>query len=168
MPAVTGDVSSWAPMSADENLGLVYFPTNPPTIDYFGGFRPGEGLFGTSVVALDVQTGERVWHFQTVHNDQWNYDIPNVPILVDLQVDGRAIPALVQTTKTGIIYAFNRETGEPIWPIEEIPVVQTETPGNWTSPTQPMPTRPEPFEALGLDPDDIIDFTPELRQEALE
>ena len=163
----TGDVSSWAPMSADENLGLVYFPTNPPTIDYYGGFRPGANLFGTSVVALDVQTGERVWHFQTVHNDQWNYDLPNVPILVDLEVGGRAIPALVQTSKTGIIYAFNRETGNPIWPIEEVPVFQTEVPGNWTSPTQPLPTRPEPSEPLGLDEDDIIDWTPELRQEAM-
>ncbi|MCH7892801.1 MAG: PQQ-binding-like beta-propeller repeat protein [Gemmatimonadetes bacterium] len=163
----TGDISSWAPMSADENLGLVYFPTNPPTIDYFGGFRPGDNLFGTSVVALDVQTGERVWHFQTVHNDQWNYDLPNVPILVDLEVDGRAIPALVQTSKTGIIYAFNRETGEPIWPIEEVPVFQTEVPGNWTSATQPIPTKPEPSEPLGLDEDDLIDWTPELRQEAL-
>ena len=164
----TGDVSSWAPMSADENLGLVYFPTNPPTIDYFGGFRPGDNLFGTSVVALDVQTGERVWHFQTVHNDQWNYDLPNVPILVDLEVAGQAIPALVQTSKTGLIYAFNRETGEPIWPIDEVPVVQTEVPGNWTSPTQPLPTRPEPSEPLGLNPDNIIDFTPELRAEAME
>ena len=163
----TGDVSSWAPMSADENLGLVYFPTNPPTIDYYGGFRPGANLFGTSVVALDVQTGERQWHFQTVHNDQWNYDLPNVPILVDLEVDGRPIPALVQTSKTGIIYAFNRETGEPIWPIEEVPVFQTEVPGNWTSPTQPLPTRPEPSEPLGLDEDDIIDWTPELRAEAM-
>ena len=163
----TGDVSSWAPMSADENLGLVYFPTNPPTIDYYGGFRPGANLFGTSVVALDVQTGERQWHFQTVHNDQWNYDLPNVPILVDLEVDGRPIPALVQTSKTGIIYAFNRETGEPIWPIEEMPVFQTEVPGNWTSPTQPLPTRPEPSEPLGLDEDDIIDWTPELRAEAM-
>ena len=164
----TGDISSWAPMSADENLGLVYFPTNPPTIDYFGGFRPGANLFGTSVVALDVQTGERVWHFQTVHNDQWNYDLPNVPILVDLEVDGRAIPALIQTSKTGIIYTFNRETREPIWPIEEVPVFQTEVPGNWTSATQPLPTRPEPSEPLGLDDDDIIDWTPELRQEALD
>ena len=163
----TGDVSSWAPMSADENLGLVYFPTNPPTIDYYGGFRPGANLFGTSVVALDVQTGERKWHFQTVHNDQWNYDLPNVPILVDLEVDGRPIPALIQTSKTGIIYTFNRETGEPIWPIEEVPVFQTEVPGNWTSPTQPLPTKPEPSEPLGLDEDDIIDWTPELRAEAM-
>ncbi|MDH3206609.1 MAG: PQQ-binding-like beta-propeller repeat protein [Gemmatimonadota bacterium] len=164
----TGDVSSWAPMSADEDLGLVYLPTNPPTIDYFGGFRPGNNLFGTSTIALDVRTGERKWHFQTVHNDQWNYDLPNVPIVVDLTVDGRPVPALVQTTKTGIIFAFNRETGEPIWPIEEVPVVQTVVPGNWTAATQPIPTRPEPSEPLGLPESDVIDFTPQLRAEAME
>ena len=164
----TGDVSSWAPMSADRERGIVYIPTNPPTIDYFGGFRPGDNLFGTTVIALDVQTGERVWHFQTVHNDQWNYDLPNVPIIVDLEVDGRAIPAVVQTTKTGLIFAFDRATGEPIWPIEERPVLQTEVPGNWTAATQPVPTRPEPMEPLGLPEDDLIDFTPELRAEALE
>jgi quinoprotein glucose dehydrogenase len=162
----TGDVSSWAPMSADEERGIVYIPTNPPTIDYFGGFRPGEGLYGTSVIALDVQTGERRWHFQTVKNDQWNYDLPNVPIIVDLTVDGRSVPAVIQTTKTGIIFAFNRETGQPIWPIEEVPVVQTVVPGNWTAATQPIPTRPEPSEPLGLPESDVIDFTPQLRQEA--
>ncbi|MEX2294902.1 MAG: PQQ-binding-like beta-propeller repeat protein [Gemmatimonadota bacterium] len=167
--AWTGDVSSWAPMSADDELGIVYIPTNPPTIDYFGGFRPGANLYGTSVIALDVQTGERVWHFQTVHNDQWNYDLPNVPIIADLNVDGREIPAVIQTSKQGFIYTFNRETGEPVWPIEERPVQQTEVPGNWTSPTQPYPTKPEPFEevTMGLTADRIIDFTPELRAEAM-
>ena len=164
----TGDISSWAPMSADYERNIVYIPTNPPTIDYFGGFRPGANLFGTSVIALDVETGERIWHFQTVHNDQWNYDLPNVPIVVNLTVDGQAVPAVVQTTKTGLIYAFNRETGEPIWPIEEIPVPQTDVPGNWTNPTQPMPTRPEPMEPQGLAADRIIDWTPELRAQALE
>jgi quinoprotein glucose dehydrogenase len=164
----TGDVSSWAPMSADYERGIVYIPTNPPTIDYFGGFRPGANLFGTSVIALDVETGERVWHFQTVHNDQWNYDLPNVPMISNLTVDGQQIPAVIQTTKTGLIYAFNRETGEPIWPIEEIPVPQTDVPGNWTNPTQPMPTWPEPMEPQGLAEDRIIDWTPELRAQALE
>ncbi|MCH7825164.1 MAG: PQQ-binding-like beta-propeller repeat protein [Acidobacteria bacterium] len=164
----TGDVSSWAPLSADDERGIVYIPTNPPTIDYFGGFRPGANLYGTSVIALDVATGERVWHFQTVHNDQWNYDLPNVPILVDLTVEGTEIPAVVQTTKQGFIFAFNRETGEPIWPIEERPVPQTEVPGNWTAPTQPYPTKPEPFEAMGLDEDRVIDFTTELKEMALE
>jgi quinoprotein glucose dehydrogenase len=155
-------------MSADHERGIVYIPTNPPTIDYFGGFRPGAGLYGTSVIALDVKTGKRLWHFQTVHNDQWNYDLPNVPILSNLNVSGRQIPALIQTTKQGFIFAFNRVTGEPIWPIEERPVPQTEVPGNWTFPTQPIPTRPEPMEPQGLTTDDLIDFTPELRKEALE
>ncbi len=168
----TGDVSSWAPMSADSERGIVYIPTNPPTIDYFGGFRPGWNLFGTSVIALDVRTGERKWHFQTVHNDQWNYDLSNVPILADLNVPGRGqIPALIQTGKIGFIYAFNRETGEPIWPIEERPVVQTQVPGNWTAPTQPFPSWPEPMEPIaadGLTDDYLIDFTPELRREAQE
>jgi quinoprotein glucose dehydrogenase len=163
----TGDVSSWAPLSADYERGIVYIPTNPPTIDYFGGFRPGANLFGTSVIALDVQTGQRRWHFQTVHNDQWNYDLPNVPIITNLTVNGRQIPAVIQTTKTGMIFAFNRETGQPIWPIEEVPVVQTVVPGNWTSPTQPIPTRPEPSEPLGLPESDVIDFTPQLKSEAM-
>lgn len=164
----TGDVSSWAPLSADLERGLVYIPTNPPTIDYFGGFRPGANLFGTSVIALDARTGKRVWHFQVVRNDQWNYDLPNVPILADLTVSGRRIPALIQTTKQGFVFAFDRLTGEPIWPIEDREVPQTEVPGNWTSPTQPFPTRPEPFEPIGLPESQLIDFTPELKREALE
>jgi glucose dehydrogenase len=166
--AWTGDVSSWAPMSADSERGIVYIPTNPPTIDYFGGFRPGANLYGTSVIALDVKTGKRVWHFQTVHNDQWNYDLPNVPIIADLNVNGKPVPAVIQTTKQGFIFTFNRQTGQPVWPIEERPVTQTQVPGNWTSPTQPFPTRPEPMEPEGLPESDLIDFTPELRAEALE
>ena len=164
----TGDVSSWAPLSADNERGIVYIPTNPPTIDYFGGFRPGENLYGTSVIALDVQTGERKWHFQTVHNDQWNYDLSNVPILANLTVDGREIPAVIQNTKQGMIFSFNRETGEPIWPIEERDVPETIVPGNWTNPTQPFPTKPAPVESLGLPEDMVIDFTPELKAEAME
>ena len=164
----TGDVSSWAPMSADYERGIVYIPTNPPTIDYFGGFRPGANLYGTSVIALDVKTGKRVWHFQTVHNDQWNYDLPNVPILADLNVNGKPVPAVIQTTKQGFIFTFNRATGEPVWPIEERPVPQTQVPGNWTSPTQPFPTGPNRWSRMGLPESDLIDFTPELEQEALE
>ena len=164
----TGDISSWAPMSADYERGIVYIPTNPPTIDYFGGFSPGDNLFGPTVIALDVQTGEREWHFQVVHSDQWNYDLPNVPMVVDLEVDGREIPSVIQTTKHGLQFAFNRETGEPIWPIEEVPVAQTVVPGNWTSATQPVPTRPEPTESFGLPEEDLIDFTPELREQAME
>ena len=164
----TGDVSSWAPMSADQERGIVYIPTNPPTIDYFGGFRPGDNLYGTSVIALNTETGEREWHFQTVHNDQWNYDLPNVPIVVDLEVDGEAVPAVIQTSKTGQIFTFNRETGEPVWPIEERDVTQTVVPGNWTANTQPHTTVPEPMEPFGLAEDQVIDFTPDLRAEALE
>ena len=164
----TGDVSSWAPMSADPELGIVYIPTNPPTIDFYGGFRPGDGLFGTSVIALDVQTGERVWHFQTVHHDIWNFDNPTAPIAMNVVVDGQPMPIVVQTTKQGFAYTLNRETGEPVWPIEERPVPQSDVPGEQLSPTQPFPTKPPAYEMQGLTEDDLIDFTPELRSEAME
>ena len=164
----TGDVSSWAPMSADPERGIVYIPTNPPTIDFYGGFRPGDNLFGTSVIALDVRTGERVWHFQTVHHDIWNFDNPTAPVVMDVTVDGQPTPIVVQTTKQGFAYTFNRETGEPVWPIEERAVPQSDLPGEMLSPTQPFPTRPLAYEMQGLTPDDLIDFTPELRAEALE
>ena len=164
----TGDVSSWAPLSADLERGIVYIPTNAPTIDYFGGFRPGNNLFGTSVIALDVETGQRVWHFQTVHHPIWNYDLPNVPILADVTVDGQAVPMVIQTTKQGMTFAFNRETGEPVWPIEERSVPASVVPTEQLSPTQPFPTKPAPLNPLGLSEEDLIDFTPELKQEALE
>jgi glucose dehydrogenase len=164
----TGDVSSWAPMSADPERGLVYIPTNPPTIDFFGGFRPGNNLFGTSILALDVKTGKRVWHFQTVHHDIWNFDNPTAPVLMDVNVNGRRTPILVQTTKQGFAYTFNRETGQPIWPIVERQVAQSDVPGEKLSPTQPFPTKPAAFEIQELSDDNLIDFTPELRQEALK
>jgi quinoprotein glucose dehydrogenase len=164
----TGDVSSWAPMSADPGRGLVYIPTNPPTIDFFGGFRPGDNLFGTSILALDVKSGKRVWHYQTVHHDIWNFDNPTAPVLLDANVNGTRTPILVQTTKQGFAYTFNRETGQPIWPIEERPVRQSDLPGEKLSPTQPFPTKPKAFEIQELTEDNLIDFTPELRKEALE
>ena len=164
----TGDVSSWAPISADPERGLVFVPTNPPTIDFYGGFRPGDGLFGTSVIALDVQTGERAWHFQTVHHDIWNFDNPTAPVVMNVTVDGRPREIVVQTTKQGWAFTFDRETGEPIWPIEERPVPQSEVPGEQLSPTQPFPTKPAAFEMQGLTEDDLIDFTRELRTEALQ
>ena len=164
----TGDVSSWAPLSADLDRGIVYIPTNAPTIDYYGGFRPGNNLFGTSVIALDVETGQRVWHFQTVHHPIWNYDLPNVPILADVTINGQDTPIAVQTTKQGMTFVFNRETGEPVWPIEERPVEASIVPGEQLSPTQPFPTRPAPLNPLNLTEDQLIDFTPELKQEALE
>lgn len=164
----TGDVSSWAPMSADPERGLVYIPTNAPTIDFYGGFQPGDNLFGTSILALDVETGERRWHFQMVHHDVWNNDTPTAPILMDVNVDGRVIPGIFQATKQAMLYSFNRETGEPIWPIVERPVPQSTVPGERLSPTQPFPTKPAPYDLLGFTEDDLIDFTPELRAEALE
>ena len=164
----TGDVSSWAPLSADPERGIVYIPTNGVTIDFYGGFHPGDNLFSTSLIALDVKTGKRVWHYQLVHHDIWNYDTPTAPVLLDIERDGEALPIVAQVTKQAMVYTFNRATGEPIWPIEERPVPAGVIPGEQLSPTQPFPTVPEPFEMQGLTHDDLIDYTPELRQEAIE
>jgi len=164
----TGDISSWAPLSADPELGLVYVPTNGATQDYYGGFRPGDNLFSTSLIALDVETGERAWHYQLVHHDIWNYDTPQVPVLADVVIDGVETPIIAQATKQAFLYVLNRETGEPIWPIEERPVPQSLIPGEQMAPTQPHPTRPAPYDMQGLTEDDLIDFTPELRQMAIE
>ena len=163
----TGDVSPWAPLSADPELGLVYIPTNPPTVDYYGGFSPGDNLFGTSLIALDVETGERRWHFQLVHHDIWNYDVPTAPVLLDVMHNGERIPAVAQATKQTLLFAFNRETGEPLWPIEERPVPPSLVPGEFASPTQPFPTRPPAYDLNGLSVDDLIDWTPELRAQAV-
>jgi len=166
----SGDISTWAPASADPELGLVYMVTNASTVQSYAGHRPGDNLFGGSVLALDVQTGERRWHFQIHHSDQWNYDLPTPPMLMDLTVDGQQIPALIQNTKQGLIFAFNRETGEPIWPIEERPVIQTQVPGNYTSPTQPYPSWPEPVDPIvtnGLTEEFVIDYTPDLKEQAM-
>ena len=162
----TGDVSSWAPMSADPELGLVYIPTNGATQDFYGGFRPGDNLFSTSMIALDVQTGERRWHFQFVHHDIWNYDTPVHPVLMDVTVDGREIKGLYQATKQNFLYALNRENGEPIWPIEERPVPQSLVPGEQLSPTQPFPTWPLAYDTQGRSEEHLIDYTPELRERA--
>jgi quinoprotein glucose dehydrogenase len=164
----TGDISSWAPLSADEERGIVYVPTNGATMDFWGGFRPGDNLFSTSLIALDVQTGERVWHYQLVHHDIWNYDTPQIPVLMDVTVDGEEVPAVVQVTKQAFAYTFNRATGEPVWPIEERPVPEGLMPGEALSPTQPFPTRPAPYDMQGLTHEDLIDFTPELREAAIE
>ena len=163
----TGDVSSWAPMSADPELGLVYIVTNGVTIDYYGGHSPGDNLYSTSILALDVQTGERAWHYQMVHHDIWNYDTPTAPILMDVNVDGREIKGLFQATKQNFLYALDRETGEPIWPIEERAVPASNVPGEKLSPTQPFPTRPAPYDVQGRSEDNLIDYTPEIYRLAL-
>ncbi len=164
----TGNAGVWTALSADPELGIVYLPTEAPTHDWYGGHRLGDNLYSSSIVALDARTGERVWHFQLVHHDVWDFDNPAAPILVDIEVDGRPIPAVAQITKQGWAYVFNRETGEPVWPIEERPVpTDTNVPGERLSPTQPFPTKPPAFTLQGLTEDDLIDFTPELREKAL-
>ena len=163
-----GNANAWAPLSADLEQGIVYLPTDAPTNDYYGGFRPGANLFSSSVLALDARTGERVWHFQTVHHDIWDWDNPLPPTLLDVTVDERRVPMAVQTTKQGFLFAFDRVTGEPVWPIEERAVPAGDVPGEWYSPTQPFPTRPAPYDMQGLTVDDLVDFTPELRKEAEE
>ena len=164
----TGDVSSWAPMSADPARGLVYIPTNGATIDYYGGFRPGDNLFSTSVIALDVKTGKRVWHQQLVRHDIWNYDTPTPPMLLDVNVSGRRIPGLFQVTKQAYVYSYNRHTGEPIWPIVDKPAPQSKVPGEKLAAMQPHPTKPPPFDLQGREERDLIDYTPEIRKLALE
>jgi quinoprotein glucose dehydrogenase len=157
----------WAPMSADEELGYVYLPTTSPTNDMYGGHRPGNNLYSDSVVCLDARTGKRVWHFQTIHHDLFDYDNPAAPILANITVNGRRVRAVVQVTKQSFAYVLDRVTGKPVWPIEERPVPQSTVPGEKTSRTQPFPTKPAPFDRQGVTIDDLIDFTPELRAEAV-
>ena len=164
----TGNTNVWTMMTADEELGYVYLPVSAPTNDYYGGHRLGDNLFANSLVCLNAQTGERVWHFQTVHHDLWDFDLPCAPNLVDVVVDGEPIKAVAQMGKTGFCYVFDRVTGEPVWPIEEVPVPQSTVPGEKTSLTQPVPTKPPPFAAQGLTEENVIDFTPEIKQAALE
>jgi quinoprotein glucose dehydrogenase len=164
----TGNAGVWGPMAGDAELGIVYLPVEMPTSDMYGGERPGNNLFGNSLVAVDVRTGERVWHQQLIHHDIWDWDNPTAPILLDVNVDGRAVKAVVQLTKQAFAYAFDRQTGEPLWPIEERPVPASDVPGEWSSPTQPFPTKPAAYDRQGVSEDDLIDFTPEIRAAALE
>ncbi len=163
-----GNTNVWTTMSCDEELGYVYLPFSTPSNDYYGGQRLGNNLFAESLVALQAQTGQRVWHFQMVHHGIWDYDLPAAPNLVDITVDGKRIRAVAQVSKQGFCYVFDRVTGAPVWPIEERPVAPSNVPGEQASPTQPFPTKPLPFDRQGVTPHDLIDFTPKLHQEALE
>ena len=164
----TGNTGSWGQMSVDEDLGLVFIPVELPTGDYYGGHRPGNGLFGESIVAVDLKTGQRKWHYQLVHHGIWDWDIPCAPMLVDFTLNGRTVKAVAQPTKQSILYVFDRATGKPIWPIEEKPVPAGDVPGEKYSPTQPMPTKPPAYGRTGTSVDELIDFTPELRAEAIK
>ena len=165
----SGNTNIWSMMSGDEELGWVYLPVGTPTNDYYGGHRPGDNLFAESIVAVDVETGQRQWHFQTIHHGLWDYDLPAAPNLLDITVEGREIKAVAQVSKQGFVYVFDRVTGEPVWPIEELPVAtDTDLEGEVMSPTQPFPTRPAAFEYQGTSIDDLVDFTPEIRQLAVD
>jgi quinoprotein glucose dehydrogenase len=166
--AYTGNTGVWTQMTVDEEAGIAYLPIEIPTGDYFGGHRHGDNLFAESLVAVDLQTGKRIWHFQFVHHPIWDYDVPCAPILADITVDGKRIKAIAQPTKQGWLYVFDRLTGKPVWPIEERPVEKGAVPTEWYSPTQPFPTKPPPFERQGFTEDMVIDFTPELKAEALK
>ena len=165
---VTGATNIWTMISVDPELGYAYLPVGNPGNDFYGGQRLGDNLFGTSLVAVDTETGERVWHYQIVHHELWDYDPPAAPTLVDITVDGRDIKAVAMVTKQAFIYVFDRITGEPVWPIVERPVPVSSVPGERAAPTQPFPTKPAPFDQQGISEETLIDFTPELRQEALE
>jgi len=163
----TGNTGVWTQISVDEKLGLVYLPVESPTGDYYGGHRPGNDLFGESLVCVDLKTGERKWHFQLVHHPLWDMDVSSAPILADISVGGRTVQAVALPSKQGFLYVFDRVTGKPVWPIEEKPAPQGDVPGEWYSPTQPYPTRPAAYARNGVSPDDLIDFTPALHDQAL-
>jgi quinoprotein glucose dehydrogenase len=164
----TGNAGVWAQISVDEELGLAYLPVELPTGDYYGGHRPGNGLFGESLVAVDLRTGQRKWHFQFVHHGLWDMDLPCAPILADLTTNGRTVKVVAQPTKQAWLYVFDRVTGKPIWPIEERPVAKGDVPNEWYAPTQPFVTKPPAYDRQGVSIDDLIDFTPELRAEAIK
>jgi quinoprotein glucose dehydrogenase len=164
----TGNANVWAPMSADEELGYVYLPVSTPSNDYYGGHRLGDGLFGESLVCLDVATGKKVWHYQLVHHGLWDYDPPAAPNLIDITINGKRIKAVAQVTKQAFVYAFDRVTGQPVWPIEEQPVPASSVPGERASKTQPVPTKPAAIDLQGARDEDLIDLTPEIHKEAID
>ena len=165
--AQNGNTGVWTQMSADPELGLVYLPVEDPTSDFYGGSRPGDNLFGDSLVCVDLKTGKRKWHYQFVHHPIWDFDISSAPILLDLNVNGKTIKAVTVPTKQVWMYTFDRVTGQPVWPIEERPVQQSDVPGEKSAKTQPFPTKPPAYARNEIKiPDDLIDFTPEMRAQA--
>jgi quinoprotein glucose dehydrogenase len=166
--ATNGNTGVWTQISVDEELGLVYLPVESPTSDFYGGHRPGNNLFGESLVCIDLRTGQRKWHFQIVHHPIWDYDLSSAPLLADINVNGKAIRAVAVPSKEAFLYVFDRVTGEPVWPIEERPVPKGDVPGEWYSPTQPFPTKPPAYARQAVTPDDLVDFTPELKAQAIK
>ena len=166
--AVNGNAGVWTQITVDEDLGLVYLPVEDPTSDQYGGHRPGNNLFADSLVCVDLKTGVRKWHFQVVHHPMWDYDLSSAPILADITVNGRAIKAVALPSKEAFLYVFDRVTGQPVWPIEERPVPKGDVPGEWYSPTQPFPTKPPAYARQAITVDELIDYTPQMRAEALE
>ncbi|HZP47192.1 MAG TPA: PQQ-binding-like beta-propeller repeat protein [Vicinamibacterales bacterium] len=166
--ANNGNTGVWSQITADEDAGLVYLPVEDPTSDLYGGHRPGNNLYGDSLVAVDLKTGQKKWHYQIVHHPIWDYDMPAAPILIDINVNGKPVKAVAQATKQGMLYVFDRITGQPVWPIEEKPVPQTDVPGEKTSPTQPFPSKPPAYSRNQVMESDLIDFTPELHAQAVE
>ena len=164
----TGNTGVWAPMTVDAKRGWLYLPVEGATGDYYGGHRPGDDLFASTLVCLDMRTGKRIWHYQIVHHDIWDRDNPTAPILADITVDGKKVEAVIQLTKQAYAYVFDRTNGKPVWPIVETKVPQSDVPGERTSPTQPIPSKPAAFDRQGLKVDDLIDYTPELRQAAVD
>jgi quinoprotein glucose dehydrogenase len=164
--AINGNTGVWSQITVDEDAGLVYLPVEDPTSDLYGGHRPGNNLFGDSLVCVDLKTGQRKWHYQIVHHPIWDYDMPAAPLLMDINVNGKPIKAVAQATKQGLLYVFDRINGQPVWPIEERPVPQTDVPGEKTSPTQPFPAKPPAYSRNGVEEKDLIDFTPELKDQA--
>src|SRR5436190_11762066 len=162
----TGNVGVWGPLSADDDLGYVYLNTESPTNDGYGGHRPGANLYSDSIVCLDTKTGKMIWYRQLIHHDIWDYDMPSHPILIDINANGRPIKAIVQMGKIAFAYVFDRTNGQPVWPIPDVAVPQTDVPTEWTSPTQPIPTKPPAFDVQGITVNDLINFTPALREQA--
>ena len=163
----TGNAGNWAPITIDEELNRVYLATEDATGDYFGGHRPGNNLFSATVVCLDLNTGKRLWYFQAIHHDIWDWDFPTAPILMDITVNGKPIKAVAIPSKQAFLYTFDRVTGQPVWPIEERPVPRGKVPTEWYSPTQPYPTKPAAYDMQGIRESDVNDWTPEIKAEAL-